>query len=63
MFISVLIDSSSDLFRLIIQNIKNDLTSLNPVNISLALQCIANVGSVEMAEVFISEVPKLLVSG
>jgi AP-2 complex subunit alpha len=35
----------------------------NPVHVSLALQCIANIGSKEMAEAFGFEVPKLLVSG
>lgn len=35
----------------------------NPVHVSLALQCIANIGSKEMAEAFGHEIPKLLVSG
>jgi Adaptin N terminal region. len=35
----------------------------NPVHVSLALQCIANIGSKEMAEAFGYEIPKLLVSG
>lgn len=63
LFISVLVNTNSDLIKLIIQSIKNDLTSRNPVHVSLALQCIANIGSKEMAEAFGYEIPKLLVSG
>ena len=63
LFISVLISQNSDLINLINQSIKNDLNSRNPVHVSLALQCIANIGSKDMAEAFASEIPKLLVSG
>ncbi|XP_054706198.1 AP-2 complex subunit alpha-2-like [Uloborus diversus] len=63
LFISVLMNANNDLMRLIIQSIKNDLTSRNPIHVNLALQCIANIGSREMAETFGSEIPKLLVSG
>ncbi|CAG0901065.1 unnamed protein product [Darwinula stevensoni] len=63
LFISVLVDSTSDLMKLIIQSIKNDLSSRNPVHVNLALQCIANIGSKEMADSFGNEIPKLLVSG
>lgn len=63
LFISVLVNTNSDLIKLIIQSIKNDLASRNPVHVSLALQCIANIGSKEMAEAFGHEIPKLLVSG
>ena len=59
----MLISQNSDLINLINQSIKNDLASRNPVHVSLALQCIANIGSKDMAEVFANEVPKLLVSG
>ena len=62
LFISVLVSSNSDLMKLIVQNIKNDISSPKPVHVNLALHCIANIGSVEMAEAFGSEVPKLLVS-
>ncbi|XP_014662046.1 PREDICTED: AP-2 complex subunit alpha-like [Priapulus caudatus] len=62
LFISVLIGTGSDLFNLIIQNIKNDLQSRNPIFVCLALQCISNVGSIEMAEAFAADIPKLLVS-
>lgn len=63
LFISVLISSSSELIRLIVQSIKNDLSSRNPIHINLALQCIANIGSRDMADAFGQEIPKLLVSG
>jgi len=63
LFISVLISGNSELIQLIVQSIKNDLSSRNPVHVSLALQCIANIGSKDMAEAFGSEIPKLLVSG
>lgn len=63
LFISVLVNTNSDLIKLIIQSIKNDLQSRNPVHVNLALQCIANIGSRDMAEAFTNEIPKLLVSG
>lgn len=63
LFISVLMNANNELMKLIIQSIKNDLSSRNPVHVNLALQCIANIGSREMAETFGNEIPKLLVSG
>ena len=63
LFISVLLSASSDLMKLVIQSIKNDITSRNPVHVNLALHCIANIGSREMAEAFGKDIPKLLVSG
>ncbi|XP_050076910.1 AP-2 complex subunit alpha [Anopheles maculipalpis] len=63
LFISVLVNTNSDLIKLIIQSIKNDLQSRNPIHVNLALQCIANIGSRDMAEAFSNEIPKLLVSG
>jgi len=64
LFISVLMNSNNDLMRLIVQSIKNDLSSKNPIHVNLALQCIANIGiGREMAETFAPEIPKLLVSG
>ncbi|GAU98224.1 hypothetical protein RvY_09400 [Ramazzottius varieornatus] len=63
LFISVLISADSELMRLIIQSIKTDLASRNPIFVNLALQCIANIGSKEMAEAFQQDIPRLLVSG
>ncbi|XP_065070823.1 AP-2 complex subunit alpha-2-like [Rhopilema esculentum] len=63
LFISVLIGASSDLMRLIIQGIKNDLVSRNPIFVSLAMQCIANIGGQEMLENVKMDIPKLLISG
>ena len=59
----MLIGASSDLMRLIIQSIKNDLVSRNPIFVSLAMQCIANIGGQEMLESVGQDVPKLLISG
>lgn len=63
LFISVLVSASSDLMKLVIQSIKNDLAGRNPVHVILALQCIANIGNKEMADAFGHDIPKLLVSG
>ena len=63
LFISVLVSANSELMKLVIQNIKSDQESRNPVHVCLALQCIANIGSREMAEAFGQQIPKLLVSG
>ncbi|XP_070712087.1 AP-2 complex subunit alpha-2 isoform X2 [Pempheris klunzingeri] len=63
LFISVLVNSNSDLIRLINNGIKNDLSSRNPTFMNLALHCIANVGSREMAEAFASQIPNILVAG
>ncbi|KAF6203805.1 hypothetical protein GE061_002140 [Apolygus lucorum] len=63
LFISVLVNTNSELINLIIQSIKNDLASRNPIHVNLAMQCIANIGSKEMAEAFGYDIPKLLVSG
>lgn len=37
--------------------------SRNPIHVNLAMQCIANIGSKDMAEAFGYDIPKLLVSG
>lgn len=63
LFISVMISANNDLMKLVIQSIKNDLGSRNPIHVTLALQCVANIGSREMAEALGTEIPKLLVSG
>ncbi|ESO97508.1 hypothetical protein LOTGIDRAFT_203023 [Lottia gigantea] len=63
LFISVLISASNDLMKLVIQCIRNDLVSRNPIHITLALQCVANIGSREMAESLSIDIPSLLVSG
>ncbi|CAC5367975.1 AP2A [Mytilus coruscus] len=63
LFISVMISAHNDLMKLVIQAIKNDLSSRNPIHVTLALQCVANIGSREMAEALGTEIPKLLVSG
>ena len=60
LFISVLISENSDLMRLIIQNLKQDLSSKNPIFVNLALHCIANVATSEFAEEFSDQIPRLL---
>lgn len=35
----------------------------NSIHVNLAMQCIANIGSRDMAEAFGYDIPKLLVSG
>ena len=59
---SVLIAENHELIPLIIQSIRNDLESRNPVYTTLAMQCIANVASKAMAGELGAEVPKILVS-
>ena len=49
--------------RLIIQAIKNDLMSRSAIFVSLAMQCIANIGGQEMLENVGVDVPKILISG
>jgi AP-2 complex subunit alpha len=49
--------------RLVIKSISNDLQSRNPIHVNLALQCIPNTGSKDMADAFGNKIPKLLVSG
>ncbi|KJE94764.1 adaptin [Capsaspora owczarzaki ATCC 30864] len=62
LFLSVMINETSDFNRLIIQQIKNDLLDRNETHVCLALTCIANVGGREMAESLAGDVQKLLVS-
>ncbi|CAF4690086.1 unnamed protein product [Rotaria sp. Silwood1] len=63
LFISVIMNSSTEMKQLIIQNIRNDLQSRNPIFINLALQCVANIGDKEMAIAFTNDIPRLLISG
>ncbi|CAK9293998.1 unnamed protein product [Gordionus sp. m RMFG-2023] len=64
LFISVLISPHNELMKLVIQALKNDLSSKNPVFVCLALNCISNLGSSkEMAEAFGQDIPKILTTG
>lgn len=63
LFISVIMNSSTEMKQLIIQNIRNDIQSRNPIFINLALQCVANIGDREMATAFTHDIPRLLISG
>ncbi len=48
--------------KLIIQAIRHDLESRNPVFNTLAMQCVANIASREMAEQLGKDIPPLLTS-
>ena len=64
MYISVLLNNQNhELNKLIVQSIKNDLGSAQPIHINLALQCIANIAGKEMAMSLGPDIPKLLTSG
>lgn len=56
-------NSSTEMKQLIIQNIRNDIQSRNPIFINLALQCVSNIGDREMAVAFSNDIPRLLISG
>lgn len=60
LFISILVSVKCELMKLIISNLKQDISSKNPIYVNLALHCIANVASSEFAEEFADEIPKLL---
>ncbi|KAL3314365.1 AP-2 complex subunit alpha-2 [Cichlidogyrus casuarinus] len=63
LFISVLVRENHPLMNLVITRLKDDLSSRNPIFVNLALQCVANIGTKEMAENFAGEIPKLITSG
>ncbi|KAL8603781.1 AP-2 complex subunit alpha-2 [Nucella lapillus] len=63
LFISVLVGASSELMKLVVQAIKNDLAGCNSTHINLALHCMANIGSRDMGEALGQDIPRLLVSG
>ncbi|XP_063718060.1 AP-2 complex subunit alpha-2-like isoform X2 [Symsagittifera roscoffensis] len=64
LYISVLLNNQNhELNKLIVQSIKNDLGSAQPIHINLALQCIANIAGKEMAMSLGPDIPKLLTSG
>ena len=58
----MLIGETHDLLQLIIQAIRHDLESRNPVFNTLAMQCVANIASQDMAEQLGKDVAPLLVS-
>jgi AP-2 complex subunit alpha len=62
LFISVLVSAGSDLIKLVIQSIKNDLATRNPVFVNLALTCVANIANQEMVEAMGQDIPRLLVA-
>jgi len=58
-----MLSENSDLTRMIVNSMKNDLTSMNEVHNCLALNAIANIGGKEIAEALHGDVQRLLVSG
>lgn len=60
LFVSVLIGSSHDLSQLIVQAIRHDVESRNPLFNTLAMQCVANIASKDMAELIGKDIPPLL---
>lgn len=60
--ISLLLIEYSDMLRLCINTIKQDLNSRNEIFQCLALTCVANVGGPEFAESLVTDVLNLLVS-
>lgn len=59
---TLLLTENSDLARMIVNSVRQDLTSFNDLHNCLALCAIANVGSGEMAEALYPDVYKLLIS-
>jgi len=62
LFVSVLLNESSDLGRLVLQAIKTDLASRNELEVTLALGCLATIGGKEFAPAVIKDIQRLLVA-
>ena len=62
LFVSVMLNETSELNKLILQAIKIDLASRNELEVSLALNCLANIGGKEFAPSVIKDVLRLLVA-
>ena len=60
MFVSVLLNETSELLKLCIQAVHDDLKSGNDVNQCLALCLIGNLGNKDFAEALYGDVQKLL---
>ena len=61
--VSLLLIEHTDMLRMCINTIRNDLKSRNEIFQCLALTCVANVGGPEFAESLVPDVQALLVSG
>ena len=62
LFVSVMLNETSELNKLILQAIKIDLASRNELEVSLALNCLANIGGKEFAPSVVKDVLRLLVA-
>lgn len=60
LFVSVIISEGHDLMPLIIQAIRHDVESQNPVFNTLAMQCIANIANKSMVEQLGKDIPPVL---
>ncbi|GBL99366.1 AP-2 complex subunit alpha-2 [Araneus ventricosus] len=63
LFISVVMNEKSNLMKLVLKCVENDLESFNSDNQVLALNYVANMANVEMAEAVGEQVLRLLFSG
>jgi len=61
--VSLLLIEHTDMLRMCINTIRNDLKSRNEIFQCLALTCVANVGGPEFAESLVPDVQALLTSG
>eukprot|EP01083_Nonionella_stella_P195358 719705_1 len=61
--VSLLLIEHTDMLRMCINTIRNDLKSRNEIFQCLALTCVANVGGPEFAESLVPDVQSLLISG
>lgn len=61
--VTTFLSENSELIRLVVNSMKNDLTSAIDVHNCLALTAIANIGGREIAEALHQDVLRLLVSG
>ena len=62
LFLSVLGTPTTEMSRSVMQAIRNDLRSRIAVNVSLALQAVANIGSEMMAQDLGQEIPQILMN-
>lgn len=60
--ISLLLADNNDILRLVVNSVKNDISSPNEHNAALALNTVANIGGAEFADNLFADISKLLLS-
>jgi len=60
--VTLLLTENSDLIRMVINSMRQDLTGTNDVFVNLALAAVANIGGREMADSLHQDVYRLLIS-